>query len=288
MTDDARLLSQAERFARLADTLSADFARELQAVLLEMDRALVRLVAEAKAGSRTATALAVRAGTLRDELRRLLREAGYDAVVDRLTRRALDASLDALARNTRVGRAVRAFTTADVTSLEALRALRLGELLAQGEEAGISLWRTLVRGLYAQQPTVAIVEDLADALDIEFAEARTLYDTSTAVFGREIEALQAQPDDVFVYMGPVDAVMRPFCAEHIGRVYTRDAIDALDNGQLPDVFRTGGGYNCRHVWMTVSGLSDLRDLAGTTQRAPVIVEALHDVQPVKRQKARAA
>lgn len=288
MTDDQRLMTQAERFARLTDTLSAEMAKELQAVLVEMDRALVRLVAQAKAGSRTATALAVRAGQLRSELRRLLTEAGYDEVVTRMTRKSLDRAVAELTANTRVGRAVRAFTTVDLTGLEALRMLRLGELLNQGDEVAISLWRTLVRGLYGQQPVSAIVEDLADALDIEITEARTLYDTSTAVFGREIEAMKARADGAFAYMGPVDAVMRPFCAQHIGRVYTRPEIDALDNGQLPDPFRTGGGYNCRHVWMAVSRLSELNDLVGTDQRAPVVAEALRDVQPVKRQKARAA
>ncbi len=26
---------------------------------------------------------------------------------------------------------------------------------------------------------------------------------------------------------------------------------------------SGGGFNCRHVWMEVSGISELQDLAGT-------------------------
>ena len=285
MTEDQRLMSQAERFARLTDTLSAEFARELQAVLVEMDRALVRYVADAKAGSRTATALAVRAGALRDELRRLLREAGYDEVVDRMTRRSLDAAIETLGRNTRVGRSVRAFTTVDLTGLDALRTLRLGELLNQGDEIGISLWRSLVRGLYGQQPVRAIVEDLADALDIEAAEARTLYDTTTAVFGREVEANKGTPADAYMYSGPIDAVMRPFCAQQIGRVYTEAEITALDNGQLPDVFRTGGGYNCRHLWMRVAEGSDLAGLAGTSERAPYVRELLAEVTPRKRARA---
>jgi len=286
MTDDQRLLTQAERFARLTDTLSAEFADELAAVLRELDRSLVRLVADAKAGSRTATALAVRAGQLRAELRKLLTEAGYDDVVTRMTQRSLDAAVDALSSNTRVGRAVVPFATKALPQqLDALRTLRLGELLLKGDEIGISMWRTLVRGLYAQQPVTAIVEDLADALDIEITEARTLYDTSTAVFGREVQAQAADPGDVFAYMGPVDAVMRPFCAKHIGRVYSRPDIEKLDNGQLPDVFRTGGGYNCRHIWMRVSKFSELQDLAGTEQRAPVVADALKDVRPKTRARA---
>lgn len=285
MPDDVqRLLSQAERFARLTDRLSVSFTEELATVLRDLDRELVRLVAEAKAGNRTATALAVRAGELRRQLREVLRAAGYDALIDRASRRALDEALEVLGQ-TQVGRTTRRFTTQDATRLEALRTLRVGELVAKGDEAAIAIWRTLVRGLYAQQPVSAIVEDLAEALDVEFAEARTLYDTATAVYGREIEALKSGPEDVFLYSGPIDNQMRPFCAQHIGKVFSRRAIDALDNGQLADPFLTGGGYNCRHVWMTLSSLSDSAALADTGERVAYVAEALADVQPKKRARA---
>lgn len=285
MPDDVqRLLSQAERFARLTDRLSVSFAEELATVLRDLDRELVRLVADARSGNRTATALAVRAGELRRALREVLRAAGYDALVDRASRRALDEALEVLGR-TDVGRTTRRFVTQDVARLEALRTLRVGEMVAKGDEAAIALWRTLVRGLYAQQPVAAIVEDLAEALDLEFAEARTLYDTATAVYGREIEALKSGPEDVFLYSGPIDNQMRPFCLQHIGKVFSRAAIDALDNGQLADTFLTGGGYNCRHIWMRLSALDEDAAKADTGERLEFVTESLADVQPKKRARA---
>lgn len=55
----------------------------------------------------------------------------------------------------------------------------------------------------------------------------------------------------FQYIGPNDAANRPFCDRLVGEVLTREEIDALDNGQIPNVFLTGGGYRCRHHWRPV-------------------------------------
>jgi hypothetical protein len=75
----------------------------------------------------------------------------------------------------------------------------------------------------------------------------------------------------------VDALVRPFCREHLGRVYTRDEIAELDNGQLPNVLLTGGGYNCRHVWTEISAFSALAALHGTAGRMPEIADQLEDL-----------
>jgi hypothetical protein len=91
-----------------------------------------------------------------------------------------------------------------------------------------------------------------------------------------VELLNADgtDDELFVYVGPFDKKNREFCEERVGKVFSRTEIDAMDNGQLPDVFITGGGYNCRHTWKRVSILDDeLRALAGTGKRVPEI-EAL--------------
>jgi hypothetical protein len=112
------------------------------------------------------------------------------------------------------------------------------------------------------------VAALAQAIERSRAQAQTLFDTSTSIAGRQIVAAEAQaPGTVFLYVGPVDGVVRPFCLEQLGMVHSREGIDELDNGQLPNVFLTGGGYNCRHSWMAVSD-PDLIALADTGQRAP--------------------
>jgi len=107
-------------------------------------------------------------------------------------------------------------------------------------------------------------------LDIELHEARTFYDTTVNIFARQVEALKSSDEDVFAYMGPADIKTRPFCHARVGKVYTKPEIEAMDNGQLPNVFLTGGGYNCRHVFQSVSKISELRDLVGTGKRIPEV------------------
>jgi hypothetical protein len=55
----------------------------------------------------------------------------------------------------------------------------------------------------------------------------------------------------YIYLGPVDGLIRPFCMARVGNVYTKEEILDMDNGQIDNVLMTGGGYNCRHKWVAV-------------------------------------
>jgi hypothetical protein len=92
-------------------------------------------------------------------------------------------------------------------------------------------------------------------------------------------------DDAYVFFGPVDVRLRPFCETHVGKVYSRAEIAELDNKQLPNAFLTGGGYNCRHVWMRVPTASDWYALRGTGARVPVLEAAMAHTEAVRRTKA---
>jgi hypothetical protein len=65
------------------------------------------------------------------------------------------------------------------------------------------------------------------------------------------ESAEQRGYEHFQYIGPDDSANRPFCDRHVDKVYTREEIDALDNGQIANVFLTGGGYRCRHHWRPV-------------------------------------
>ena len=71
--------------------------------------------------------------------------------------------------------------------------------------------------------------------------------------------------ETFLYSGPIDGRMRPFCLERIGRVFSRRAIDAMDNGQLPNVYLTCGGHRCRHTWLPVPHGGQYEGLVDTGQ-----------------------
>ena len=87
--------------------------------------------------------------------------------------------------------------------------------------------------------------------DIAKTAISTYYRLLTATSANRIEA--ALPPGVFLRyqpIGPRDKLNRPFCRRllDLGRTYTREQIDAMDNGQNLPVFTTFGGYKCRHVW----------------------------------------
>lgn len=80
------------------------------------------------------------------------------------------------------------------------------------------------------------------------------------------ESARERGYEYFQYIGPDDSANRPFCDRHVDKVYTREEIDALDNGQTSNVFLTGGGFRCRHHWRPVrpewfgdDGWSEMRD-----------------------------
>jgi hypothetical protein len=162
--------------------------------------------------------------------------------------------------------------------LIALREVQLSELLDEGDSLAQALSQSAMRGLFGARDVNRILDDLGLVVDRTESQIRTLYDTSVSVYGRAVEAVQAgdDPDTPFAYMGPVDSVTRPFCLQHVGKVYTRAQIDELDNGQLGDVFLTGGGYGCRHQFVEVSRFSALLDLG--RQRVPEIAEQVRELR----------
>jgi hypothetical protein len=55
----------------------------------------------------------------------------------------------------------------------------------------------------------------------------------------------------FRYEGPRGALSRDFCKSRVGKVYTLEEIETMDNGQGLPVLYFCGGYNCRHRWVGV-------------------------------------
>lgn len=107
-----------------------------------------------------------------------------------------------------------------------------------------------------------LTEVLISGAKMPISQAIGLADTSQSVFFRTITARGSEliekeldVDIGYVLDGPLDKLTRPFCLAHIEGTkrspYTREQIDKLDNGQLPDPFVTCGGWICRHQWRMV-------------------------------------
>lgn len=111
--------------------------------------------------------------------------------------------------------------------------------------------------------------DLADEIATTFhrgvGEAATLAETSMTMFFRTVTSRGFEkiedglPEGAvrYRYEGPRDKLTRPFCLRmlRLDKPITREEIEGLDNGQIPNPFISGGGYNCRHQWV----ITEIRD-----------------------------
>ena len=256
MPQGSQYQAAAVRDARLVDALTDDFAREL-GIVLDLLKTRIRFLVrrlQSQNGRVIATqnnlALALR---LRSDLLAALEQAGYS----QLALAAVDEPLDRLALSVLGGAADRvALGAYDVDALAAMKEIRLAQLLLVGEDIAVQLWRVTLDGVLGTRPVLDLVDDIADALDISERQARTLYDTMTSTFSRQVGQIgtTGEPDEAFLYVGPDDDKTREFCKERVDQVFSRKAIEEMDNGQMPNPMLTGGGYNCRHQFRRVSRL----------------------------------
>jgi len=196
----------------------------------------------------------------------VLTAAGYDDLASGAVVRGLEAVL-----RSSVARDVLRVATDAVQRVEVLEVLRAGHLellLGEGDVVAKRIYQAVLRGVVTQADRDEILDGIAAALGKADADVRTLYDTSTSIFTRQAQVLDTEDDTAFLYAGPIDARLRPFCEDHVGKVYTKDRIAQMDNGQLPNCLLSGGGYNCRHIWQPLSAFSDLRAYTNTGARAP--------------------
>ncbi|MCE7856886.1 MAG: hypothetical protein DYG97_10130 [Ignavibacteria bacterium CHB3] len=84
--------------------------------------------------------------------------------------------------------------------------------------------------------------------DIGEFQASTLANTAVAQFDNAYMIENAQQAGVtkYLYDGTIIATTRDFCRERVGRVFTLEELEAMDNGQGLPVIPSLGGYNCRH------------------------------------------
>ena len=137
-------------------------------------------------------------------------------------------------------------------------------------QVGIDLQAELTRQVITGQ-TINI-DDFYDTLSARtFRNLATEIETATSAMSRAVTARKADQAGLtyYRYFGPKDNVTRPFCEYVLGdvaklpkrvevpvqrdsRVYTRDEIDQMSNGQGLDVLTYCGGWNCRHQWRPIT------------------------------------
>ena len=103
-----------------------------------------------------------------------------------------------------------------------------------------------------------LVTTLAESVTRGLPEVVGLAETATSTYYRVIadrgyQVIEAESPGTLKYRfyGPFDSLTRPFCRRLLasGKAYTRVEIDHMWNGQIPNVFISGGGWRCRHQWV---------------------------------------
>lgn len=280
MAEQDRLTLIGQVFARVVDTESARFARELTRVLAQIERDLLARLSGVP--TRTGLSQVGRLISLRRDLRAAVTKAGYPEMVTRVSLDAVGRMAQAVAGRSLVEGAV-TLGTLPASRIQALARLMSADLLGLGDVLAQTVWRAAVMASFSAKADP--VPALAKAIETTRAQAQTLFDTQVSIVGRQIVAAEpTEPEQAYLYVGPVDSVVRPWCREQLGLVKTRDAIEALDNGQLPNPFLTGGGYSCRHSWVAVSDPA-LAALVNTNERAPGYQERV-DAIPTRKASSR--
>jgi hypothetical protein len=116
------------------------------------------------------------------------------------------------------------------------------------------MWDGLRTSILAE-PLEDVAARIAERAEQSIPQALTEARTQVAEFDRTVTAVAAEAADaeLFAYLGPVDGITRPFCAELAGLVLTREQVGRLDNAQTAtSPLVSGGGYNCRHSFNPTS------------------------------------
>jgi hypothetical protein len=237
------------------DSNVAGFAKSLKAFL---HRELARLTKDLEGKEISA----IDAARILGGLRQNLAQAGLGDVlveIDSLYASELARLDETLSR---VSRGVAVFTSADVSLVQTLATYDIEQIANEIDLSVDELRSYAVRQAMTGRKVELseVIGTLSDRLE---RHSETIENTSLSGFYRALTVSKSEELglDLFVYLGPEDEVTREFCAERVGKVYSREEIDRWDNGQGLDVWTYLGGYNCRHQLSPIS-LEDAERLYG--------------------------
>lgn len=128
-----------------------------------------------------------------------------------------------------------------------------GDMYELGTHHRKQLANSLTRNVLGGLPRDQMVEELEEVTGRARHQAEQLVRDTSMGYSRTVNAKKSENYDYFRYVGPDDSATRDFCRRRVGKVYSRDEIDEMDNGQTGSgtAFTRGGGYNCRHHWRPV-------------------------------------
>lgn len=269
--------------ATLDNTLDAH-DREIQALIDEFERQLSQIVSQAQA--RTVADVTRRLSFVDGVVaqtpanRRVLRTLG-DTFLEHMNELGYPDLVDGFV--SQFGNQFGYFRQVLQTTLEEADAEKLFEVAftdqdhkfftMQVQDAATAIEQTVtnVAAVMRDKTLLSIgglrASSLADMVSTELnrsiGQAKSVAATSISTFYRTVadvgyKHVEEDPnwEIRYKYVGPPssDPIIRPFCRHLMAEVqagtdWTREQIERMDNGQLPNPFLTGGGWNCRHQWV---------------------------------------
>lgn len=192
-----------------------------------------------------------------DDLSELLVDAGMGDLVDGLRESIKEASA-ATATGLRAAGFTAGQLTLDEGALTALVNFKL-EQVAQDIAAPIArqIQEAWIDSTFTGKSIREAMAEVGALLTEKTpGQAETVVSTAFNAIDRTITGGGVAPSEddsiVYLYVGPSpddgDRITRKTCIHIVNKWLTREEINSLDNGQLPNVFVNGGGYNCRHSW----------------------------------------
>ena len=136
------------------------------------------------------------------------------------------------------------------STLTALRDIDTARFVRAGENAVALVSENVMLNVLGDLTRREVVNGIRDSIDSTLRRyAITYADTGLHSYDRTVqwETWKQAEIESFRYEGPDDDKTREWCRARIGKTFTREQIEDMDNGQgLLPVSEFGGGWNCRH------------------------------------------
>lgn len=256
-----------KRHAAYLDSMLDTFEAELRVIVNKAQAMLAGLLQkklDIKDGNITSAPANIRLlRFLDDRFMEFLDEAGYGHLLKAFTSEFagqqvfLQDTLDYL------GLPHPGFTATDLKALSVMKLNAVTSLELVAETAARTATQNAMFSLGALKFS-DLVETVGEKLGASIGRARSVADTMqvgfyrmmTDVTFRKIEADLPEEEQRYAYSGPDDRLTRPFCKRLVEskKTYSREQIEKMDNGQLPNPMISAGGWNCRHTWLLAGKL----------------------------------
>ena len=246
MASLGRLQALADRRQAIVDGLSKGVSEDVLRIIGNLETMLAEFLQDASSLSIEELASLNTSETLIE----ILDEAGLGDLVNDF-KEAFAEVADNVAELLSAGGLNVSHLTLDETALEALINFKVEKAIASVRREIVDTVQTVwvestFTGRTLKEATAQAIKTITDRTP---AQAETEIGTAVSSADRVITTRvdEQREDIVYVWIGPqLDKVLRKSCSWLVGKSVTRVQLDRLDNGQLPNVIATMGGYNCRH------------------------------------------